>query len=38
MERERYAEWFAVEHGYRATGGAASRRPFQKVRRRHHAN
>jgi hypothetical protein len=37
MERERYAEWFAVEYGYRASGGATARRPFQKVQRRHHA-
>ncbi len=36
MERERYAEWFAIEHGYRASGGGAARRPEQKVRRRHH--
>lgn len=35
--RERYAEWFAVQYGYRATGGQASRRPKQKVMRRHHA-
>jgi hypothetical protein len=37
MERERYAEWFAVEHGYLASGGRAARnyhRPQQ--RRRHH--
>lgn len=36
-DRERYAEWFATEYGYRATGGAKSRRGGQKVRRRHHA-
>jgi len=35
--RERYAEWFAVEYGYRRTGGAASRRPQQRIRKRHHA-
>ena len=34
--RERYAEWFAVQYGYRATGGQDSRRR-QKIRRRHHA-
>ncbi len=34
--RERFAEWFAVQYGYRATGGQASRRR-QKIRRRHHA-
>lgn len=36
-DRERYAEWFAIEYGYRRTGGAQSRRPKQRVRRRHHA-
>lgn len=35
-DRERFAEWFAVEYGYRPTGGGQSRRPNQKVRRRHH--
>jgi hypothetical protein len=34
--RERYAEWFAVQYGYRATGGQDGRRRA-KVRRRHHA-
>jgi hypothetical protein len=34
-DRERYAEWFAIQHGYLATGGRESRR--QKVTRRHHA-
>ena len=37
MERERYAEWFAIQYGYRATGGADARRPRQAIRRRHHA-
>ena len=39
MERERYAEWFAVHHGYLASGGRAARN-YQRgsVRRRHHAN
>jgi hypothetical protein len=33
-DRERYAEWFAVRHGYLSTPG---RRPAgQKVIRRHH--
>jgi hypothetical protein len=39
-DRERYAEWFAIHYGYRATGGAQSRRNGKhqaKVRRRHHA-
>ena len=34
-DRERYAEWFAIEYGYRPTGGSASRRPT--VRKRHHS-
>jgi len=33
--RERYAEWFAIEHGYRSTGGSAGRRR-KSIRRRHH--
>jgi hypothetical protein len=37
MERERFAEWFAIEHGYRKSGGGAARRPNQIVQRRHHA-
>ena len=37
MERERFAEWFAVHYGYRRTGGGATRRPKQLVCRRHHA-
>ncbi len=37
MDRERYAEWFAIEHGYQTTGGAAARRPRREIRRRHHA-
>jgi hypothetical protein len=36
VDRERYAEWFAIQYGYRATGGQETRRT-QKVRRRHHA-
>jgi hypothetical protein len=36
VDRERFAEWFATEFGYRTTGGKKSRRPNQKVRRRHH--
>lgn len=36
-DRERYAEWFAIEYGYRRTGGASTRRPKQRVKRRHHA-
>jgi hypothetical protein len=38
MDRERYAEWFAVQHGYLASGGRESRDyPLHKTRRRHHA-
>jgi len=37
MERERYAEWFAIQYGYRKSGGGEARRPNQRVRRRHHA-
>jgi len=37
VDRERYAEWFAVEHGYRATGGPVAR-GYRRgpVRKRHH--
>jgi hypothetical protein len=34
-DRERYAEWFAIEYGYRHTGGRQARGRNQ-VRRRHH--
>ncbi len=37
-DRERFAEWFAMEFGYRSTGGSDSRRPRRKIRRRHHAS
>lgn len=33
-DRERYAEWFAIEHGYRRTHAERSNRPVQ---RRHHS-
>ncbi len=33
-DRERYAEWFAIEYGYRQSGGRVARRP--EVRKRHH--
>jgi hypothetical protein len=36
-DRERYAEWFAMQFGYRSTGGIDQRRPGRKVRRRHHS-
>jgi hypothetical protein len=38
MDRERYAEWFAVEHGYRASGGRAARNYHQPYKRRRHHN
>ncbi|MCG8448458.1 MAG: hypothetical protein MI725_02620 [Pirellulales bacterium] len=34
-DRERYAEWFAIEYGYRSSGGRQARRPA--VKRRHHS-
>lgn len=37
LDRERFAEWFAIHYGYRQTGGQATRRARQTVRRRHHA-
>jgi hypothetical protein len=38
MDRERYAEWFAVQYGYLASGGRGSRSyPLHQKRRRHHA-
>ena len=37
MERERYAEWFAVQHGYLASGGRAARNyAAANAKRRHH--
>jgi hypothetical protein len=36
IDRERYAEWFAVEFGYRSTGGRDSRGHRKSVKRRHH--
>jgi hypothetical protein len=35
-DRERYAEWFAIEYGYNGSGGGRARRSGP-VRRRHHA-
>jgi hypothetical protein len=37
VDRERYAEWFAIEYGYLASGGSVARQPRSMVRRRHHA-
>lgn len=36
VDRERYAEWFALRHGYQATAG--QRRSYQGPVRRRHAN
>ncbi len=36
VAQERYAEWFAIQYGYLNTGGSESRKPKQKIRRRHH--
>jgi len=36
VDQERFAEWFAIEYGYRRTGGWDKRRPRRRVRRRHH--
>jgi hypothetical protein len=36
LERERYAEWFAVHYGYLASGGRAARNYSPPGRRRHH--
>jgi hypothetical protein len=38
MERERYAEWFAVQYGYLSSGGRSTRNYTRPGRRRHHAN
>lgn len=37
VDRERYAEWFAIEFGYRRTGGNQRPGRQRKTRRRHHA-
>jgi len=37
LDRERFAEWFAVQYGYRATGGQSTRGYRRSVRRRHHS-
>lgn len=37
MDRERYAEWFAIHYGYLKSGGQAARRYRRPARRRHHA-
>jgi hypothetical protein len=37
MDRERYAEWFAVHYGYLKSGGRQARGYQRPQRRRHHA-
>ncbi|MCH8922427.1 MAG: hypothetical protein IIA67_04685 [Planctomycetes bacterium] len=37
VDRERFAEWFALEHGYKPTRKIIRRGKKQLVRRRHHA-
>ena len=36
IDRERYAEWFAIQYGYRRTGGKIARGYHGEIRRRHH--
>ncbi len=36
IDRERFAEWFALQYGYRASGGQSSRRPDRLICKRHH--
>jgi len=36
-DRERFAEWFAIEHGYRRNRKQMARRAAKKVTRRHHS-
>jgi hypothetical protein len=38
VDRERYAEWFAVQYGYRSTGGQEARGYRKSIRRRHHSS
>lgn len=38
MERERYAEWFAIHYGYLQSGGRAARNYRCPDRRRHHVS
>jgi hypothetical protein len=37
LDRERYAEWFAVQYGYRWTGGRETRGYRKSTKRRHHS-
>lgn len=37
VDRERYAEWFAIEHGSRTSDGWDEKRKPRRVRRRHHS-
>lgn len=36
LDRERYAEWFAIEHGFKKSRKTAQRQKRKRVRRRHH--
>ena len=36
LDRERYAEWFAIEYGYRASRAGKQAMSFEKPKRRHH--
>ena len=37
-DRERFAEWFAIEHGYQASNRAArARQAVKRIRKRHHS-
>lgn len=38
LDRERYAEWFAIEYGYRASQAYQARRRQPQVTRRHHGS
>ncbi len=37
VDRERFAEWFAIEHGYKSPHRAEPRGARRTIRRRHHA-
>ena len=37
-DRERYAEWFALEHGYKASRAKMAQAAKKRVRRRHHSS
>ena len=35
IDRERYAEWFAIQYGYRPSGGNSTRQRGRIIRRHH---